>query len=85
MRRSMLLLAGLVSRCWLQSVVIRWIRYVAISAFIAILYAATDEFHQLFVPGRSGQSNRMCLIDGCGAVIGTLNYYGEFQESDCTE
>ena len=47
------LLAGLVLGA-VTAVVIN-IRYVAISAFIAILYAATDELHQLFVPGRSGR------------------------------
>jgi VanZ family protein len=35
-----------------------------------ILYASTDEFHQLYVNGRSGQV-RDVLIDGTGALIGT--------------
>lgn len=35
------------------------------------IYAATDEFHQLFVPGRSGQV-RDVLIDSCGVFIGVL-------------
>lgn len=34
-------------------------------------YAATDEFHQYFVPGRSCQLSDVC-IDATGAVIGTL-------------
>ena len=34
-------------------------------------YAATDEFHQLFVPGRSGQFTDVC-IDSGGAVVGIL-------------
>ena len=38
-------------------------------------YAMTDEFHQLFVPGRSGRVTDV-LIDGCGAVIGTLIIMG---------
>lgn len=33
------------------------------------LYAATDEFHQLFVAGRSGQVTDV-MIDGAGALIG---------------
>lgn len=33
--------------------------------------AATDEIHQLFVSGRSGRITDV-LIDGCGAVAGTL-------------
>ena len=32
---------------------------------------ATDEIHQLFVSGRSGRITDV-LIDGCGAVAGTL-------------
>lgn len=35
------------------------------------IYAATDEIHQLFVPGRSGQV-RDVLIDSCGAFIGVM-------------
>lgn len=38
---------------------------------IGVLYAATDEIHQLFVPGRSGQFRDVC-IDGMGVVIGFL-------------
>lgn len=39
------------------------------SSAAGIGYAATDEFHQLFVPGRSGQISDV-LIDGAGAVTG---------------
>lgn len=39
-------------------------------AFIAAaLYAATDEFHQLFIPGRAGRITDV-LIDSTGAAIG---------------
>jgi VanZ family protein len=40
---------------------------------LAVLYAATDEFHQTFVPSREG-SVRDALIDTCGAslAIGAL-------------
>ena len=34
-------------------------------------YAATDEFHQLFVPGRSCQFRDVC-IDSAGALTGVL-------------
>lgn len=36
-----------------------------------ILYAATDEIHQLFVPGRSGELRDVC-IDSIGVILGTL-------------
>ena len=54
--------------------IIRW-KNVLVSVCIAVLYASTDELHQLFVPGRSGQVNDV-LIDGCGAVIGALIIWG---------
>ena len=38
---------------------------------ISVLYAATDELHQLFVPGRSGEI-RDILIDIGGVLIGVL-------------
>ncbi len=37
----------------------------------ATAYAMTDEFHQLFVPGRSGQAKDV-LLDSCGAAGGVL-------------
>ncbi len=36
---------------------------------LAIAYAGTDEFHQTFVPGRSGEL-RDVYVDGAGALIG---------------
>lgn len=41
------------------------------SAAVCFFYACTDEFHQLFIPGRSGEL-RDVLIDTCGAVTGIL-------------
>ena len=38
---------------------------------ISALYAFTDEFHQLFISGRSGQIKDV-LIDSSGAVVGTV-------------
>ena len=38
---------------------------------VSFLYAATDELHQLFVPGRSGQFSDV-LIDTAGAAFGLL-------------
>ena len=37
----------------------------------ATVYAATDEFHQLFIEGRSGEFKDVC-IDSLGACIGLL-------------
>jgi VanZ family protein len=48
------------------------------SAFISILgsavYAASDEFHQLFVPGRHGSVSDWC-VDMTGAVLGVSVVY----------
>ena len=41
------------------------------AVLLVAVYAATDEFHQRFVPGRSGQL-RDVLIDSCGGAIGVL-------------
>lgn len=38
---------------------------------IGICYAASDEIHQLFVPGRSGQLMDVC-IDSAGVILGVL-------------
>jgi VanZ family protein len=42
--------------------------------FICLFYAVTDEFHQLFVPGRASLMSDV-LIDFVGALIGTGLYY----------
>ena len=36
---------------------------------ICLLYAASDEFHQTFIPGRGGQVKDV-IIDSCGALVG---------------
>lgn len=43
------------------------------SIAIAMLYACTDEIHQMFVPGRSGEA-RDVLIDTAGAAAGVGMY-----------
>lgn len=39
------------------------------AGLFTVLYACSDEFHQLFVPGRSGQMSDV-LIDSLGMLIG---------------
>jgi VanZ family protein len=48
---------------------VTWKRGVAAIVF-ATFYGVTDEFHQLFVPGRSADRYDV-LADGVGATIGT--------------
>ncbi len=44
---------------------------VIISLGYCLIFAATDELHQLFVPGRSGQISDV-LIDFCGGIFANL-------------
>lgn len=46
-------------------------KLVLVSILLTTFYAATDEVHQLFVLGRSGQISDV-LVDGTGAAIGII-------------
>lgn len=46
-------------------------RWIWTSFLTAVLYAATDEFHQLFVSGRACRATDV-MIDGTGALAGVL-------------
>jgi VanZ family protein len=48
-------------------------KMIFISIAIAMLYACTDEVHQVFVSGRSGEV-RDVLIDTAGAAVGVVVY-----------
>ena len=48
-------------------------KMIFISVAIAMLYACTDEVHQVFVSGRSGEV-RDVLIDTAGAAVGVVVY-----------
>lgn len=45
-----------------------------LSMSICILYASSDEFHQLHVDGRSGEV-RDVIIDSCGALLGVVTVF----------
>jgi VanZ family protein len=63
-----MLLAVFSSNAVHQSGISGWKGFAA--AFgICVLYASSDEIHQLFVAGRSGQSTDV-LIDSLGALVG---------------
>lgn len=42
---------------------------------LALLYAATDEFHQSFVPGRNASAVDVLVFDNLGAAAGLLLHY----------
>lgn len=44
---------------------------VGLSVIVCALYAVSDEFHQLFVSGRSGEV-RDIIIDSCAATVGVF-------------
>jgi|SRR5690625_4615422 len=51
----------------------RHVKGMALALAISVLYAISDEVHQLFIPGRSGEV-RDVLIDSAGAVVGIISY-----------
>lgn len=68
------LILGLLVINALQRSGIGGFRCVALALVICILYAVTDEVHQLFVPGRGGQM-RDVLIDIAGSGMGIGLYW----------
>ena len=55
-----------------------------ISFIICVLYSSSDEFHQLFVPGRSGQVTDV-FIDMIGTIFSLLVMYlfNKFRKKVC--
>ena len=45
------------------------------AVIVCVLYAISDEIHQLYVPGRSGEVKDV-LLDSVGALIGIGIYFG---------
>ncbi|MBY7144348.1 VanZ family protein [Virgibacillus sp. NKC19-3] len=52
----------------------RWYRNSIVTLGVCIIYAVSDEVHQLVVPGRSGEL-RDVLIDSAGASVGICFYW----------
>lgn len=63
------LMLGVLSMNALGMSGVRGLFRASVALAICVLYAASDEFHQLFVPGRSGEI-RDVLIDSSGAALG---------------
>ena len=49
---------------------VRGYRRLIFSMLVCVLYAVSDEIHQVFIPGRSGQIGDV-FIDSLGAFLGT--------------
>ncbi len=52
----------------------RGYRIIIQAIIICVLYAISDEVHQLFIPGRAGQV-RDVMIDSAGATVGSAGTY----------
>ena len=48
-------------------------RIILISIVLCFIYAITDEIHQLYIPGRSGNLIDV-MIDAIGSYIGMMSY-----------
>ena len=58
-----------------SSLLYKWRYLIAYAS--SVLYAVSDEVHQLFVPGRGCQFRDVC-IDACGAAFGLMVVWGCF-------
>ncbi|UCZ52894.1 VanZ family protein [Bacillus shivajii] len=52
---------------------VKGLRSVLVALLISVLYAASDEYHQTFIPGRSGEVSDV-LIDAVGSATGIVCY-----------
>ena len=62
---------GVLSFLYLKTFEIEDKKQILGSLLFSFLYACTDEIHQLFVPGRSGELKDVC-IDSSGALFGII-------------
>lgn len=76
---SLYLILGILVISLLREYMVINAKLVLLSLLICFLYACSDEIHQLFVPGRSGEV-RDVLIDTLGACLGVSFYYLVFRK-----
>lgn len=56
--------------------VLKWNkRYYWLAWLAALLYSATDEFHQSFVPGRHASIFDIFMFDNIGAILALSSHY----------
>ena len=75
---SLYLILGILVISLLREYMVINTKLVLLSLLICFLYACSDEIHQLFVPGRSGEA-RDVLIDTLGACLAVSFYYLVFR------
>ena len=67
------LVLGILVGNGLRSIGVVGYKSIGLALLICVLYAISDEVHQLFVPGRGGQV-RDVLIDSAGSISGVVMY-----------
>ena len=65
------LILGILVFLYLNEYNINYKHLIMLSILICFIYAISDEIHQLFIPGRSGEI-RDVLIDTLGSFIGSI-------------
>lgn len=68
----MVLAAALCLPLWIKGMEGK--RRILLAVVLTAVYAVSDEFHQTFVPGRSGELKDV-LIDTSGAVLGAFLFF----------
>lgn len=68
---SIYTLVGLLLMSFVNTYDLKENKRIMISLCIGALYATSDELHQLFVPGRSGQITDV-ILDSMGVLLGIL-------------
>lgn len=68
---SIYTLVGLLLMSFVNTYDLKENKRIMISLCIGALYATSDEIHQLFVPGRSGQITDV-ILDSMGVLLGIL-------------
>lgn len=68
---SLYMVVGILTMSLVSTYDLKQIKRIGISLSVGVLYAATDELHQAFIPARTAAVGDVC-IDSCGAVVGIL-------------
>lgn len=68
------LVLGIVVANALKSCGVSGYRAIGFTLLVCVLYAISDEIHQLFIPGRSGEVKDV-IIDSAGSLAGIALYY----------
>lgn len=75
---SIYCILGIFTTSAMLTYIMHYWRRIITAALICLAYASSDEFHQIFIPGRSCQISDVCL-DFCGSLLGitivSLIYY----------